>query len=268
MNPPAPKTERRVRRHNFRVQFPLLVALVVLWLVLWGHVDVISVVTGIVFAVLVVRIFYLPAVALSGRFNLWWFVVFLAQFLWNLTIASFQVAWLAIRPKPVPRSSVVAVPLRTRSDFILTLTAEVNTLVPGSVVVEADRLGSVLYLHVIGADTDEKVQRAIDNAFEVEERLALALGTRDDIWRINRDRIEHGKQPIGRHAAQRKHEEMRDEQLEERRRELASVGAATSDDELERDLVDEAAAERNAGVDIEGVDDDGDGDARTEGEAR
>ncbi|KAB1659529.1 Na+/H+ antiporter subunit E [Pseudoclavibacter chungangensis] len=247
------RAERRTLRHNFRVQSPLLVALVLFWLVLWGHVDVISVVTGIVFSIAVVRVFYLPAVALSGRFNLWWFIVFLAVFMWRLTIASFQVAWLAVRPKPVPRSSVVAVPLRTRSDFILTLTAEVNILVPGSVVVEADRIGSVLYLHVIGADTDEKVAKAVEDALDIEERLALALGTRDDIWRINRDRREHGEAPVGLWRKQHAHEELRDEQLAERKRELAAAGDLVTDDEVERDLVDEAHAERNAGVDTEGA---------------
>lgn len=235
---------RAVRKHDFRTQWPLLAALVVLWLVLWGHLDVISVTTGIVFSLLVVRVFYLPAVALSGRFDLLRSLQFFLVFLWRLTAASFQVAWIAVRPGAMPRNSVIAVPLRTRSDFVLTLTAEVNILVPGSVVVEADRLASVLYLHVIDCDTDEKVDAAVRNALEMEQGIALALGSRDDIWRINRDRRERGARLVCQSRRQRAHEAMRERQLDERRRALGASGGRPTDEQLEVEMVDEADAAR------------------------
>ena len=251
--PAAPAETARQRRHNFRVQFPLLVALVLLWLVLWGHVDVISVVTGIVFSSVVVRMFYLPAVALSGRFNVGWAFVALARLLGRIVLASFQVAWLAVRPGRPPRNSVIAVPLRTRSDFLLTLTAELNILVPGSVVVETDRVGSVIYLHALDADSDEKVERARQHALKMEEELALALGTRDDLWRINRDRRAHGWAPVGFGPRQRAHEAMREAQLDERRRAEEACGTHPSDLELETALVDEADAQRRGDTDTEGA---------------
>ena len=52
-------------------QLPLLVGLLVLWLLLWDHVDVLTVVTGVPLAVGVTRALYLPPVLLSGRFNPW-----------------------------------------------------------------------------------------------------------------------------------------------------------------------------------------------------
>lgn len=249
----APRDARSVRRHRVRVQAPLLLALVALWLVLWGHVDVISVATGVLFSVLVVQVFYLPAVALSGRVNLWWSFAFFVVFMARLLRASIQVAWLAVRPAPPPGNSIIAVPLRTRSDFLLTLTAEVNILLPGSVVVEADRLGCVLYLHVIGCDSDEKVERAREEALDIERRLALALGSRDDIWRINRDRRAHGLPPIGDGPRQRAHEQLREAQLAERRRLLEERGHRPSDEQLEVELVDQADAERQGDTDTEGV---------------
>lgn len=244
---------RAVRRHNLRTQLPLLVALVVLWLFLWGHVDVISVVSGIAFSVVVVRVFYLPAVALSGRINLLRSLQFFVFFIWKMSKASFQVAWLAIRPGPLPRNSVIAVQLRTRSDFILTLTAEVNILVPGSVVVEADRLTSVLYLHIIDCDTDEKVEHARLNALQMEQGLALAIGSRDDIWRINRDRRAHGYAPVGQSMAQRAHEEMRERQLADRRTAQLASGENRTDAQLEVEMVTEADEARKGSTDTEGA---------------
>jgi multisubunit Na+/H+ antiporter MnhE subunit len=93
---------------------------------------------------------YLPPVELSGRFNLFWFVVFLMRFLGSLVVASFQVAFLAFTPRTGRNNSVIAVDLRTRSDFIMTLTAVALSLMPGSFVLDVEREQSILYLHVLG----------------------------------------------------------------------------------------------------------------------
>lgn len=194
-------------RVSWYQQLPLLVGLVLLWLVLWGHVDVISVVTGIVFAVIVVRVFYLPPVVLSSRFHPGWALVLLLRFLWWVVSASFQVAWTAVRPAPVPTSSIIAVRMRTNSDWLLTLAAEMNILVPGSVVVDVDRMRGILYLHVLGTADDDAVEEARRFAFVIEESLVRALGDRDDVHRINRARREQGRRPLIDSRRQRRYEE-------------------------------------------------------------
>lgn len=188
-------------------QLPLLLFLILLWLVLWGQFDVISVSTGILFALVVVRFFYLPPVELSGRVNLWYTIVLFFRFLGWLLASSFQMAWLALRPAKVPVSSIIAVRLHTHSDWLITVAAEINMLVPGSVVVEVDRLRGILYLHVLDADTEEKVEHARQESFRIEEAIVLALGSREDLWRINKDRIEHGRKPLLATKKQRDFEE-------------------------------------------------------------
>src|SRR4051794_38685078 len=59
--------ERAVRIH----ELPLMVGLVVLWSMLWGEFSPLSVISGVVVAVVVMRLFYLPPVDLGGHFNLW-----------------------------------------------------------------------------------------------------------------------------------------------------------------------------------------------------
>lgn len=189
--------ERRSRPAvGLLTQAPLITGLILLWLALWGHVDVISVVTGIFFSILLVRFFYLPPIELTGRFNLWYTVVLFFRFIWWMVSASFQIAWLALRPQPVPTSSIIAVRMRAHSDWLLTIAAEINMLVPGSVVVEVDRLRGILYLHIPDADNDEKVEAARAASFAIEEAIVLGLGSREDIWRINRDRAEAGRKPL------------------------------------------------------------------------
>lgn len=167
-------------------QFPLLVALVVLWMLLWGTVSAISVVSGILVALAVTRLFYLPPVELSGRFNVFWFIVFLARFLFDLVAASVDVSFQALRPRGLRRTGVIAVDLVTVSDFITTLTSIAVSLVPGSIVIEVDRDRSILYLHTINVEDDAAVERVRSKVLGVERALVRALGSRQDVERTSR----------------------------------------------------------------------------------
>jgi multicomponent Na+:H+ antiporter subunit E len=176
---------RRVLLH----QIPMMLWLVLLWMLLWGSFSLLTLLTGAAVALLVTRVFYLPPVALSGRFNLWWAIVFAVRFIFDLFTASVQVAWLAIDPRKVPNSSVVAVPLRSHSDLIMTLVAIAISLVPGSLVVEADRLRAVLYVHVLDTDSADDVTAARASVHAVERRIIRALGSREELELIRRDEV-------------------------------------------------------------------------------
>ncbi|OUE27133.1 Na+/H+ antiporter subunit E [Clavibacter michiganensis] len=208
------RARARAERLSLLVQLPLLVWLVILWLLLWGHVTVISVLSGVVLALLVTRVFYLPPVELSGRFDIRWAFILLGHFAADLVRASFQVAALAFDWRRVPTNSVIAVHLHTRSDFVMTLTAEVVSLVPGSIVVEADRERSILYLHALGTETREDVEHVRMRTLQVESRIVYTLGTPDDVWRVNRERRESGREPLLQTRKQRAHELVRDRDLE------------------------------------------------------
>jgi multicomponent Na+:H+ antiporter subunit E len=183
MTDPGPITKQEVRWRIWQ-QLPLLVVLVLLWMMLWGSLTPLTIVTGVIVAVGVTRAFYLPPVELSGRFNPLWFVVFLVRFLIELVKASFQVAWRAFSPRPLGRSSVVSVQLLTRSDFITTLTAIAVSLIPGSIVVEVDRAGGVLFLHAIGAEKPEQIDKVRDDVLAIEVLIVRALGSSDDLRSI------------------------------------------------------------------------------------
>jgi multicomponent Na+:H+ antiporter subunit E len=180
---PEPITRQELRWRIWQ-QLPLLVVLVLLWMMLWGSLTPLTIVTGILVAVGVTRAFYLPPVELSGRFNPLWFAVFLGRFLLELVKASSQVAWRAFSPRPIGRSSVVAVQLLTRSDFITTLAAIAVSLIPGSMVIEVDRAGGVLYLHAIGAAERDEIDKVRADVLAIESLLVRALGSKDDLRSI------------------------------------------------------------------------------------
>ena len=166
------------------LQVPLLVVLVVLWMLLWGQFTPLSFVTGLVLAVAVTRAFYLPPVEFSGRLNLWHLGLFAGHFFWRLVVGSFQVALQAFSPQPIRGNGVIAVRMFTRSDLIMTLTAITVSLIPGSLVLEADRERSILYLHVLGAGPGDSVAMARAEVVRVERSLVRALGSREDLERM------------------------------------------------------------------------------------
>jgi len=162
-------------------ELPLLVGLVLLWMALWREVSWLSLLSGVLVSILAMRLFYLPPVELAGRINLWWALRYLGYFLWHLAVASCQVAWLAVRPGPKPPTAIIALHLRTRSDFLLTLVGLTLSLIPGSLVAEVDRYGSILYLHVLNTRTPEEIGRARRQGKRIEELLIRAFGSREEM---------------------------------------------------------------------------------------
>ncbi|MGW9113155.1 Na+/H+ antiporter subunit E [Microbacterium sp. NPDC055683] len=172
----SPDTRRGALRRVW-VQLPFFVWLVVLWMLLWGQFTVLAAVTGIVMAVFVTSVFRLPAAELSGRVNLWYGLVFVAIFLVELVRGALTVAWQTVSPG-VPGTAIIRVPLRVDDDLVMTHTAVAASLIPGSLVVEADRENRVLYLHVIGVRDTADVDRQRRSVQRWEKRAVRAVGSR------------------------------------------------------------------------------------------
>lgn len=168
-------------RRSILHQLPLVLWLVVLWMMLWGAVSWLNAITGVIFALAVMRVFYLPPVLLSGRFNLLWAVVFFFTFHYDVVRGSLHVAGLALDPRRRPRSAVIAVPLHSTSDLIMLLVTINISLVPGSLVVEADRYRSVLYVHALAVDDDDDLEAAKLTVLTAERRIVRVIGSREDL---------------------------------------------------------------------------------------
>lgn len=156
---------------------PVLVVLTLLWALLWGAVTPIIVVGGILVGLLVTTVFPFPPVTWDGRFRPLPALHLVVTFLADLVVASLQVAWLAIRPAAPPASAVIRVDLVTRSEFLLTLTAELISLVPGSLLIELDSAGGRIWLHLLDGSTPARIEHARAKALAQERRVVAALGS-------------------------------------------------------------------------------------------
>jgi multicomponent Na+:H+ antiporter subunit E len=170
-------------RRGLWKQLPLLVGLVLLWMLLWGEVTGLSALSGVLVALLVTRLFYLPPVELSGRFNVWWALVLAVRFLGEVVVSSVAVAALVVRPGPLPPNAIIEVQLRTRSDFIVSLVAIIIALVPGTLVLEIDRTRALLFLHVLAAGDEAGIEKARSHSLAIEAAVVRAFGSRRDLER-------------------------------------------------------------------------------------
>ncbi|NMR20067.1 Na+/H+ antiporter subunit E [Cellulomonas fimi] len=164
------------RRRAAAVQWPTILWLTVLWVLLWGDLTIANVVAGALLALAMTTALPLPPVASGGHVHPLNLIRLIAVFLKDIVVASVQVGVQAFRRRP-PRSAVIGVRLRSSSDLYLTLTAELCSLVPGSIVVEAHRLTSTLYLHVLDVETTGGVEAAKQSVLDQEERVLRALAS-------------------------------------------------------------------------------------------
>lgn len=179
---------RRIRRRFARrraagseILQPLAVGwLVVLWVLLWGRVTPGLVVSGLVVALLAVALFPLPPLAIEGRVRPIAALRFATRFAYDVVRASIEVASLAFRRDQEAPTAVIGVPLLTRSDLMLTLVAEVLSLVPGSLVVEVDRHDAIVYVHLIGVRDLQAVERERLRVRQQEARMIRAFGAPAD----------------------------------------------------------------------------------------
>jgi multicomponent Na+:H+ antiporter subunit E len=176
---PQLKTRRdgQVRPARYRsLQLPVLGWLTLVWVALWGDISVMTVVGGFIVATVGCLVFPLPPLRLDLRVRplpLLWLVV---RFAADVVVSSVEVSWVVLRPRRPLRNAVVEVNLRTPSDFVLTLVAEMTCLIPGSLVVEARRSTHTLFLHVLDVGDGAGAERFRQSVLGLEARLVRALG--------------------------------------------------------------------------------------------
>jgi multicomponent Na+:H+ antiporter subunit E len=129
--------------------------LLAVWLLLWGEATVANLASGLVVVGLVVAADARLRRAPQHRIHPLRVAVLAGDLAVRLVVASGAVVVTVLRPTPARlRSGVVRVPLRSRSELVTTLVADLISLTPGTLTLDA-RDGA-LFVHVLGlGDADE-----------------------------------------------------------------------------------------------------------------
>ncbi|GGM34313.1 Na+/H+ antiporter subunit E [Micromonospora sonchi] len=182
MTGPGQGLRARVRR--WREQWIAVGGLVLIWLLLWGDISWGNLLGGLLAAAAVLVFFPLPAVTFDGRLRLRGLLMFAGRFVVELVWASLHVARIGMQPGYTPRSAIIAVRLLVPTDLNLTLTAEAVSLVPGTLIVDVDRNGGVLYVHVLDVRAPADIATARKEIRLLERRIIAAVGSAAELRQV------------------------------------------------------------------------------------
>lgn len=158
-----------------------IIALAVVWVLLWDRVSLGNIVNGLIIGAVVTQLFPLPSIQYFGRIHPWRLAILIGRFLVDLVVAAVQIVISTLSPHPSRGGSIVEVQLRTHSEFYMTIVSALVSLVPGSIVVEARRGAGILYVHGFHVTTPEGLEELREDVLAVETRVVRAIGTDEEI---------------------------------------------------------------------------------------
>lgn len=96
------------------------------------------------------------------------FFSFLLFFFKELLVANLKIAYDIITPHYYMRPSVIALPLKARSDLEITILANIISLTPGTLSIDVSKDRKMLYVHALYVKHNdlEKLKLHIKNGFE------------------------------------------------------------------------------------------------------
>ena len=192
MSPESKHLTKRGLLRDILLQLPFMLWLILIWMLLWHQFTPLALVTGILVAIFVTRVFRLPTVELVGRINVWYSLVFIVRFLGAVVLGAMSVAIQVFDFRRQPGAAIVEIPLRYADDIVTPHVAVTASLIPGSLVVESDRDRRILYLHVIGVRSRADVDAFRYEVLRWERRIVRAVGTPEQYAALRADEKRGG----------------------------------------------------------------------------
>ncbi|AOW93277.1 Na+/H+ antiporter subunit E [Rhodococcus sp. WMMA185] len=159
-----------------------LLWLTAVWILLWGNVSFANIIGGLAVGVLITVLMPLPQVPVEGRVHILPLLQLMVMFAYYAIQSSLQVAWLALRPGPLPATGVRRYQLGIKSDLVLTLCIDLLNHIPGTMVLEIDQEKRVVYVHVLDMGSEKAVRQFYRTVAHLE-RLFIAAFERDSDWK-------------------------------------------------------------------------------------
>jgi len=91
---------------------------------------------------------------------------FLAVVLYDIVVANFSVARLALGPASAVRPGFARMPLSLENDFAITVLASTISLTPGTVSAQLDAARTHLVVHYLACDDEEALLRTMKERYE------------------------------------------------------------------------------------------------------
>lgn len=172
-------TRSRATKATMRLPFVVL-WLATLWVALWAEVSFGNIVGGLLVGLGVALVARPPGRIPPEKpsFRPLHAMAYGIYFLYELVTSTLVVAWEILTPTSRLRRSIIAVPLHTTEEGLITLVANSITLTPGTAAVDlyehSDGSPPTLYIHVLHSHDVERVRRDV---LRLERRATKAFGS-------------------------------------------------------------------------------------------
>lgn len=162
--------------------------LAVAWIMLWGDISPGTIIAGVLIAVVVMVVFPLPRRPVLGQLNFFAAVSLCLYVFRKVVVSSFHVAWLAIRPGPLPESALLVAPMRLQTDFVLALAVNTLNIIPGGIVVRIDERNRQVVMHVLEAGTPQQIEKFYADIEAIEWRYVRAFEPPENLVALEKTR--------------------------------------------------------------------------------
>jgi multicomponent Na+:H+ antiporter subunit E len=160
--------------------------LTVVWMLLWGTFTPLTILGGVLVAVLVTAVSRHgpPAERLPLRpVRLLGLVGYLA---YDLVVSGAEVSWQVLRYGPRSCGAIMEMPLLAGSERVVTLLASALSLAPGAMALEIDHPRGVWYVYSLGPRVDADVRKAWLRTMDMQRRVIATFGTPEELARAER----------------------------------------------------------------------------------
>ncbi len=144
--------------------FNLFVAMV--WILLKGEINLVNLVWGYILGAGILLLFPLIPPGKIYTKKILGFIDLAIVFLVELLKANWAVFKLIVKGETSPPSGIIAYPLEVKSDWGITVLANLITLTPGTISVEVTPDRKTLFIHALEAEDPRGVVEGIKASFE------------------------------------------------------------------------------------------------------
>jgi multicomponent Na+:H+ antiporter subunit E len=162
---------------RIRSRLPSVLWLTLVWVLLWGTFTVTSLVGGVLVAMLVTALFRLPLSRERLPLRPLRLVGLLCFLVYDLVVSGAEVSWQVLRHGPRARAAIIAVPLLSGSDRVVTVMANALSLSPGTMALQIDHDHDVWYVYALGPRDEAGVDRIRRRTLDMQRRVLAALGS-------------------------------------------------------------------------------------------
>jgi multicomponent Na+:H+ antiporter subunit E len=162
---------------------------------LWGTFSPLTLVGGVLVGATVTAVIRLPLAPDRLPVRPSKLLALAAYVVYDLVVSAGEVGWQSLRYGPEARGAIVAVPLLSASDRVVTVIANAFTLSPGTMVLQIDHRSGLWYVYALGPRDRAGVERVRRQAMDMQRRVLAALGSPDELAEAQRRLTVGGVEP-------------------------------------------------------------------------